>query len=116
MVSQKRTRKPSSRSLDKALSFIEKCLDDNNLNGLFDACREDRESDYMRPVVLEHLQQIQADVGLRSLYLDCSPPVAFPQDAETFKLGGHNMELGHIHIDFCKVRSRWQLEAIWMCR
>jgi hypothetical protein len=116
MVPQKQPRKPSFRSLDEALAFIEKRLEDDELDGLFGACREDRESDYMRGLILEHPRQINAEVGLRALYLDCSRPMAFPQDAEAFKLGGHNKELGHIHIDFRKVGARWQLEAIWKCR
>jgi len=73
-------------------------------------------SEYMRGVVFKSLQEIHAEVGLRSFYLERSPPMAFPPDAQTFKLGGHDEELGHIHIDFRKAGDRWQLEAVWMCR
>jgi len=98
------------------LSFIETRLQEGDLAGLFGACFQDRESNFMRSVVFKRLQEIHAEVGLRSLYLERSPPVAFPPDAETFQLGGHGRELGHIHIDFRKAGDRWQLEAVWMCR
>jgi hypothetical protein len=116
MATPGNARKPSFRSLAEAVSFIEIRLQDGDLAGLFGACNQVRQSDHMCSVVFESLQEIHTEVGLRSLCLECSPPAAFPPDAETFKLGGHGKELGHIHIDFCKVGARWQLEEIWMCR
>ena len=42
----------------------------------------------------------------------------FPSGSDdTFELGGHEKELGHIHIDFKKQSSGlWKLDNIWMCR
>jgi hypothetical protein len=40
----------------------------------------------------------------------------FPTDIERFKLGGHDAELGHIHIDFIKRDKGWVIERIWQCR
>ena len=40
----------------------------------------------------------------------------FPKDVETFKLGGHMMELGHCHIDFSKDGGSWRIVRIWQCR
>lgn len=109
-------KQPLFKSLERALSFIESHLDNDNAAELFDACLESRASEFLRPLIFERLREIHTEIGLRTLYLDCSPPLSFPADAETFKLGGHDRELGHIHIDFKKVKSKWQLEAIWMCR
>lgn len=41
---------------------------------------------------------------------------AFPTDADTFKLGGHASELGHVHIDFVRDGANWKLKDIWNCR
>ncbi len=40
----------------------------------------------------------------------------FPCDCVEFKLGGHQSELGHIHIDFAKRDDSWVIKSIWMCR
>ncbi|GAA5121377.1 hypothetical protein JIN84_00605 [Luteolibacter yonseiensis] len=40
----------------------------------------------------------------------------FPKDATTFKLGGHEMELGHCHIEFSKKDGSWEIVRIWQCR
>ena len=40
----------------------------------------------------------------------------FPKDATTFKLGGHDMELGHCHIEFSKKDGSWEIVRIWQCR
>ena len=40
----------------------------------------------------------------------------FPEAATTFKLGGHQSELGHIHIDFIREGAAWKLKDIWNCR
>ena len=110
------SKQPFFESLESALSFLEAHLENDNAHELFDACVEGRASESLRPVIFERLKKIQAEIGLRKLYLDRSPPCSFPANADSFKLGGHNKELGHIHIDFKKVNSNWQLNAIWMCR
>lgn len=40
----------------------------------------------------------------------------FPTDANTFKLGGHASELGHVHIEFVRNGASWRLKEIWNCR
>ncbi len=40
----------------------------------------------------------------------------FPSSGDTFKLGGHASELGHIHIDFDREGESWRLKDIWNCR
>jgi len=40
----------------------------------------------------------------------------FPEDATAYKLGGHDSELGYIHIDFVRQPDGWTLQRIWICR
>lgn len=40
----------------------------------------------------------------------------FPNDKDTLKLGGHDQELGHIHIDLVRAGDTWKLARIWVCR
>ncbi|MHA3775490.1 hypothetical protein ACXR0O_28565 [Verrucomicrobiota bacterium sgz303538] len=40
----------------------------------------------------------------------------FPVVGSTFKLGGHDSELGHMHIDFKRTEAGWVLDDIWICR
>jgi hypothetical protein len=40
----------------------------------------------------------------------------FPARGDTFKLGGHASELGHLHVDFVRVEGGWRLRDIWNCR
>ena len=108
-MSSKYSNRPSFETLDAALSFIESQLNEGNATELFNACVDDRATDFMRPLIFERLQAIHADKKLSSMYLDRSPPLTFPANDKRLKLGGHDQELGHIHIDFQKRGCRWQL-------
>ena len=108
--------KPTFETLTDALSFIERCLSNGERDRLFEACVQSCASDFMCPHIFEELFTIHVKRRLRSLYLDRSPPIEFPPDSDNFKLGGHQSELGHIHIDFKRLDRAWRLDRIWMCR
>ena len=108
--------KPVFDTLPDALAFIERCLNSSDKECLFNACLDCRASETMRPFIIEDLYTIHVKSLLRSLYLERTPPVTFPDDANTFKLGGHKSELGHIHIDFQRTNKGWQLNSVWKCR
>lgn len=64
---------------------------------------------------LAYLKTLDAKLGpakMVKIFKDRS----FPKDAETFKLGGCSMELGHCHIDFTKDGEAWKVVRIWQCR
>lgn len=103
---------PTFKTLISALHFIEKCLANDKQVELFKACLTSRASDFMRPRICDQLAKTNSIHGLRKLYLNRE----FPTDDGRFKLGGHASELGHIHIDFVRKETGWQLDAIWMCR
>ncbi len=42
--------------------------------------------------------------------------ISFPDKGVDFKLGGHDKELGHVHIDFVKRIDGWVINKIWQCR
>jgi len=66
-----------------------------------------------QPAVFEQLARERQRTGdLSKLYKDRE----FPAEEDTFKLGGHDKELGHIHIDFVRDGKTWKLRDIWQCR
>ena len=64
---------------------------------------------------LLYVKQLDADLG-ESKLVKVFEGREFPKDATTFKLGGHQKELGHCHIDFVKDGESWQITRIWQCR
>ncbi len=64
---------------------------------------------------ISYIKKLDADLGIGSLSQTFKGKV-FPADKHIFKLGGHNKELGHCHIDFVKVKGGWQLARVWQCR
>ena len=59
------------------------------------------------------LAQLQAYYPLSDKYAGQE----FPSDADTFKLGGHRKELGHLHVDWQRQSNgEWSIENVWMCR
>lgn len=61
------------------------------------------------------VKKMKQRLGDRNL-VDVFDGISFPEDTDTFKLGGHEGPLRHIHIDFRKVEGSWYLSQIWMCR
>ena len=105
----------SFSSVQEAVSFIVGCLENDDYNALCAACvgREGRPSSFSQNRgVFINLKGLHARVPLSQLYAGAT----FPGDGDTFKLGGHGKELGHIHIDFVRTSGGWKLADIWGCR
>jgi hypothetical protein len=49
---------------------------------------------------------------LRALYAGR----VFPDAALSYKLGGHDSELGNVHVDFVRRPEGWVLQRIWVCQ
>ena len=103
-------RKPAFVSLREAVTFISSCLERADRATLARACLDDGGS--LASAVFTQLQQAHKEVPFGTRY----EKREFPADAETFTLGGHGSELGHIHIDFVKRSGKWRISRIWMCR
>ena len=95
------------KDLTGAVSFIATSLDKSDLKTLADAC-----SQVPKEHVLKQLGALHRAKSLPKLYVGRK----FPANGDTFKLGGHAKELGHIHIDFTRQDGAWRLKAIWLCR
>ena len=113
---------PTFRDLDQAVEFIVACLDSGDTDKLGAACAKSCSETSVYPGLppaaeyrtraIVALQERHRQTRLERLYADR----AFPATATTYKLGGHGVELGHIHIDFKKVEEVWLLEEIFICR
>jgi hypothetical protein len=95
-------------NLADAVQFLAEVLANNDYEILALVCREK----LPQPWVLERLRERHESTPLPELYSGWE----FPQNAKEFTLGGHDMELGHIHIDFVKSKKGWTIKEIWMCR
>jgi hypothetical protein len=111
--------RPSFKDLKSAVEFIAHALETRHYEPVADACVEDRPMpsgspparDY-RLRAIEALASRHAGGSIRALYAGQE----FPDQATTFKLGGHDRELGHVHVDFVHAEVGWQLKDIWVCR
>ncbi len=108
------------QSLTEAVEFIAECTASDSAIALFNQTvdiEKQAEKYAERP---EHFAQATFP-ALRRQYqiMDFRiryKGLAFPADVERFKLGGHDQELGHMHIDFIKRDNSWVIERIWQCR
>ena len=64
---------------------------------------------------LRSLRQLRSTLDGKSLS-EVFAGTEFSKAYKHFKLGGHNKELGHCHIDFVQNNGRWMLDRIWHCR
>lgn len=100
----------SFTSLKAAVSFISSCLDQNDFAKLADACT----NKVLRPdeSLLKRLKAKHEEKPLPELYAG----MEFPTVGRVLELGGHDKELGFIHILFEKEGDKWFLESIVLCR
>lgn len=94
--------------LAEAVRFLAAALTERDDAALRRACREELPAEW----VLKRLRERNRETPLPQLYVGRE----FPADAESFKLGGHDRELGHIHVDFVRSDAGWEIQRIWMCR
>ncbi len=107
-------------TLEAAIAFIAECVEANAPLELFQqtvqferqAERNVERPDHFSQFTFPALQRQFQVMDFRARYKG----VSFPTDAQTFKLGGHDKELGHMHVDFSKRGAAWVIEGIWQCR
>lgn len=98
----------SFTNLEDAIDEISTAIENDTLTTLSSFCIEELPKEW----ILERLKEKHTTASLRQLYAQ----IEFPKNEHEFKLGGHDKELGHIHIDFVKNDGSWFLNKIWMCR
>lgn len=94
--------------LADAVQFLATAIETGDNRALAEASQEKLPEDW----VLDRLREVNQATPLVKLYAGRK----FPRGAREFKLGGHDKELGHIHIDFVRSRPGWKIQRIWMCR
>lgn len=107
-------------SLESAIAFISECVESDSVVTLFNqtmsAENQDekffKQPDYFVKSTFPPLKKQFQVMDFRIRYKGHS----FPENGKTFKLGGHDKELGHMHIDFLKRGDDWVIEKIWQCR
>ncbi|MDP6542742.1 MAG: ThuA domain-containing protein [Phycisphaerae bacterium] len=95
------------KNLSAAVGFISTCLNKKDHKTLTAACTHAPNVHILKQLAAVHKKQ-----PLPKLYAKQS----FPAKGAAFKLGGHDKELGHIHIDFTKQDGAWRLKTIFGCR
>jgi len=110
--SEKSDAPPAFTNFTQAITFIDKCLDDNATNRFVTAFVEPRSHEQMRINVFNNLKRYNQRNKLASLY----PGREFPENDTLFGLGGHFKELGCVHIIFNQTNNVWILKDTFICR
>lgn len=107
--------RPAFRSLKQATVMLDGHIAARDRAALLAECKAYGGCEYFsgHPEVFDLLVAAWNRVGpFENLYGDQE----FPRTRDEFKLGGHQSELGHVHIDFVKRDGAWTLKDIWNCR
>ena len=104
--------RPRFHRVAEFLTWADKKLAADDYDALITAQADTKET---RPTQLAYIKQLDADLGEATL-AKIFAGREFPKDAATFKLGGHQKELGCCHIDFVKEGDSWKVTRIWQCR
>lgn len=102
------------QTLQEALEFLVECLEAEDFERVGAECPKLAEvgaSDYGYHA-LKALREKHLETSLLGRYRG----QRFPRLHKTLKLGGHDAELGHLHIDFTRTSAGWVFEHIWICR
>ena len=107
-------------SLESAIAFVSECVETDAAVALFNQTMSAKsqekkffkEPDYFVEATFPLLKKQFQVMDFRIRYKGHS----FPENGKTFKLGGHDKELGHMHIDFLKIGDDWVIDKIWQCR
>ena len=114
----------SFNSFDEIVSFIAEALERQDLDAVADACRpetNDREPQQCSGVLSPRDYRLSALRALSrklagSQFRDLYRGVSFPIGARAFMIGGHDKELGHVHIHFERDDCGWQITRLFQCR
>lgn len=94
--------------LASLLDALGALLEQDDLEGLRRRCAEGAEAG-----AFAWLRERHTAASLRALYAGRR----LPGRPGAFKLGGHDRELGHVHVDLASADGeRWWLHRVWMCR
>ena len=99
-------------SVDKFLVWADAKLSANDYKALASAQVSSRHTLEAR---ISLMKILDAKINDRAL-VEIFKGRTFPTDKNKFKLGGHDKELGHWHIDFLKHKGNWYLSRIWYCQ
>lgn len=104
---------PSFGKLSEALVFLQKALDNNDYAALSTACLAGEKGMLAQQrAPFDQLKSAHQAKTLKERY----GKLQFPDKGDTFKLGGHDSEVGHLHVDFVRVKHQWHLQDIYLCR
>ena len=103
---------PKFDSLEKFLSWADAKLAADDYEALSAAQIANKDTKDTRIIYIKKLDDDLPNGSLSKIFKDR----VFPADKNQMKLGGHNKELGHCHIDLVRVGGYWQLAKIWQCR
>ena len=101
----------SFENLEQAVDFIATSLETTNDTAIANACLDIKNQRSFNGA-LSVLRWINEKEPIQDLYANKS----FPIFRKRFTLGGHNKELGHVHICFIKTDGVWRLEDIFECK
>ncbi len=103
-------------SLPEAVAFIADCLEAGSASALLTQIARVEElpnhARYLSEEIFPKLIKRHRELDLRQCYQDWT----FPEDARTFALGGHDRELGCIHINFRKRAHGWIIYDVSECK
>ncbi len=111
LLNSVRADEKSFTNLQHAVDFIATSLESTNDTVIASACLDIKHQRSFEGA-LYVLRFINKSKPLRDMYADKS----FPADKTSFTLGGHNKELGHVHICFIQTNGVWKLENIFECK
>jgi hypothetical protein len=104
---------PTFAKLADALAFVQTALEKDDYAGLVSACAAGAKSTLAQHrAPFEQLQTAHKAKPLAQRF----GKLEFPRQQDTFKLGGHDSEIGNLHVDFVRVDGQWRLKDIWNCR
>lgn len=99
-------------SLDEFFNWADPLLKAGKLDELQSAQSDTMFGSESKLVALRLLREQLGDRTLAEIFAGRE----FDRSYAHFKLGGHDKELGHCHIDFVLKDHQWSLKRVWFCR
>lgn len=101
------------KDLKEATAILDQCLATHSRQQLLKTVAQSDGNFAQAPALFDSLTREWKRTGPFSVLYSSRK---FPVVGSTFKLGGHDSELGHMHIDFKRADGGWVLDDIWICR
>jgi nicotinamide riboside kinase len=100
--------KPTFHHVSEFLTWADKKIAADDYDALITAQADTKDSRQTQLIYIKTLDRGLKGRTLAKIYEGRE----FPEEAATFKLGGHGMELGHCHIEFSKKGDSWGITRI----